>query len=81
MVDPETKEVLGSVLDMLKQQAILSGRLLGWVIALGDTLRQIPALEEKLKESPYYHQATKPPLHTIDEMIRNIDALAQKLKD
>lgn len=81
MIDPETKQVLCSVLEMLKQQAILSGRVLGWVVALGDTLRQIPALEEKLKESPYFHQATKPPLRTIDEMIQNIEALTQKLKD
>lgn len=80
MGDLPTNAVLCSILEMLKQQAILSERLLGWVVALGDTLRQIPALEERLKESPYYHQATKPPLHTIGEMIQNIDALIGQLK-
>lgn len=80
MADLPTNEVLCSILEMLKHQAILSGRLLGWVVALGDTLRQIPVLEERLKESPYYHQATKPPLHTIDDMIQNIDALIAQLK-
>jgi hypothetical protein len=44
-VDPQTTEVLRSILEMLKQQAILSERLLGWVVALGNAIREDAVLE------------------------------------
>ena len=80
MVDQETKEVLCSVLEMLKQQVILSDRILGWTLAVGDTIRQTPALDAELVKHPFYIQATAPPLRTTGVMIRNIEELVQKLK-
>jgi hypothetical protein len=78
-MDEQTKQVLVAILEAQKRQALLSGRLLGWLVAIGDTIRQDAVLEARLKENPYYHQATTPPLHTIDAMIQNIDELIQRL--
>jgi len=80
-MDEQTKQVLVAILEAQKLQTLLSQRLLGWLVAIGDTIRQDPALEARLKENPYYRQATTPPLHTIGAMIQNIDALIERLKD
>jgi hypothetical protein len=78
--DPQVNQVLVAILEMQKKQALLSARLLGWLVAVGDAMRQDAVLEARLTQSPHYYQATTPPLHTIDEMIQNIDALIQQLK-
>jgi hypothetical protein len=36
----------------------------------GNAIQGDAALEERLKQSPYFHQATKPTLHTIGDLIQ-----------
>jgi hypothetical protein len=79
-MDEETKQVFRSTLEMLKQQALVSGRLLGWGLAVADTLRKNPQFEAVLQEHPYFDLGPQPTLRTIDEMTQNIDALIQQLK-
>ncbi len=81
MIDPETKQVLCTALEMLKQQAVLSTRLLGWLVAVGDTVKDNTQLHKALEHNPSYYQSTTPLLHTTEVMIQNIDALIQQLKD
>lgn len=80
MIDPETKQVLLAILEMQKQQVILSTRLLGWLVAVGDTVRANPAMNEVLTQNPFYYQATIPQLDTTGAMLQHIDALIQQLK-
>jgi hypothetical protein len=81
VMDAETKQVLVSTLEMLKQQTVLSDRLFGWVMAVGAAVRKNPELEQALTQHPFFDQGPAPGLQTTGEMIRNIDALIQQLKD
>ena len=80
-MDAETKQVMVSMLEMLKLQAVLSDRLLGWGLAVADTLRKNPQFEALLREHPSFDQGHVPDLQTTGGMIRNIDALIRQLKD
>jgi hypothetical protein len=78
--DQKVNQALLAILEMQKQQALVSGRLLGWGVAVADTLRKNPQFEAVLREHPYFDLGHQPTLRTIDEMIQNIDALIQQLK-
>lgn len=78
--DHQVNEVLLAILEMQKQQAIASSRILGWFLAVSDTLRKSPDFEAQLRQHPYFDLGPEPNVHTIDEMIQNIDALIQQLK-
>jgi hypothetical protein len=78
-MDEQTKQVLLAILEAQKKQALLSERVLGWLVALGDTVREDAVLGARLKESPHYYQATRPLLHTIADMTHDIDVLLQQL--
>jgi len=79
MTDP-TNQVLIAILEAQKQQALVSSRILGWFLAVADTLRKNPEFEERLKQHPYYDLGPEPNLRTIDTLIQNIDALIQQLE-
>jgi len=81
MAELTTRELLISILEAQKQQAVLSARLLGWLLAVADTLRQDKDYETQLKLHPFFDQGPAPSLHTTGEMIRNIDALISQLKN
>jgi hypothetical protein len=81
MIEPEAKQVLRSTLEMLKQQAIYTHRLHGWLIAVAETIAKQPDLAPRLKQHPLYDQGPAPYIQTIDTTTQNIDALIQRLKD
>jgi hypothetical protein len=76
----DTNEVLISILEMLRQQAIYLHRQHGWVIAVAETLRQNPEMAKSLEQHPFYDQGPRQDIQTTDATIRNIDALIQQLK-
>jgi hypothetical protein len=80
MTQLETNEVLRSILEMLKQQAIHLNRHYGWLVAVADTLQKDPKLAEHLKQHPFYDQGPAPTLQRNDDAIQNIDALIRQLK-
>ena len=80
-MDKETKEVLISILGMLKNEAQYLHRQHGWMIALADTVRMLPEAKTAVEQHPFYDQGPRPDVRITDAMIRNIDALIQRLKD
>ena len=81
MTDLPMRQLLISILEAQKQQAILSARLLGWFLALSDTLRQDGEFEKQLKLHPFFDQGPAPSVHTTGAMIRHIDELISQLKN
>jgi len=81
MSDFPTREVLLSILEMLKQQTIYLHRQHGWLIAVADTLRQQNAeIEKKLMQHPFYDLGPRPDIQITDATIRSIDGLIAQLK-
>jgi hypothetical protein len=80
-MDEQTKQILVAILEAQKQQALVSNRILGWFLAVADTLRKNPPFEELLKQHPFYDLGPEPRLQTIEGLIQNIDALIQRLKE
>jgi hypothetical protein len=78
--DQQTNQVLVTILEMLKRQAIYLHRQHGWITALAGAMAADPELESRLKQQPFYDQGPAPFLQTVDVMIQNIDALIQRLK-
>jgi hypothetical protein len=81
MADLPTRELLTALLEAQRQQAVLSARLLGWFLAVTDTLRQDAEFEKQLKMHPYFDQGPEPSVHTSGAMIRHIDELIAQLKN
>ncbi|MBZ5549168.1 MAG: hypothetical protein LAO22_14630 [Acidobacteriia bacterium] len=75
-----TNQVLVSILQMLKEQAIFAHRQQGWITALWETIERDDELQSRLKQHPRYDQGPQPNLQRIDVLTRNIDALIQRLK-
>ena len=80
MNDTELRDVLCSILEMLKQQASYSRRLHGWLIAVAETIEKHPELAEHLKKHPTYDQGPDPNLQRIETTIQRIDALILRLR-
>lgn len=80
MTELQTGDVLCSILDMMKQQALYSHRLHGWVIAVSETIEKQPALVEQLRAHPFFDQGPRPDIQTTEHTIQNIDALIRRLK-
>jgi hypothetical protein len=78
--DPQVNQVLVAILEMVKQQAIYSHRLHGWVIAVSETIEKQPNLVEQLRAHPFFDQGPRPDLQTTQYTIQNIDALIHQLK-
>lgn len=80
MSELETKEILRSVLGLLKMQIAYLHRQHGWVTAIADAMRNDPALAERLEQHPFYDQGPASGIQSTDVMIQNIDVLIQRLK-
>jgi len=80
-MDAETKQVLCSILEMLKDQAIYLHRQHGWLMAVADTVETNADLDAFLKKHPFYRQAPRRDEQRTNEMIQKVDALIQLLKD
>ena len=81
MGDLPTNEVLRSILEMLKQQALYLRLQHGWLIAVAETIEKHPQLGADLKQHSFYDQGPQSALQRIDVMIGNIDALIRQLKE
>lgn len=81
MSELDTGEVLCSILEMVRDLHVYSRRQHGWIIALAETIEKDDELRSALERHPLYDQGSAPSLRSIDVMIRNVDALIQKLRD
>jgi hypothetical protein len=76
----QRNEVLVSILEMLRTQALYLHIQHGWLIAVAETIEKHPQLVEELKRHPFYDQGPQPALRNTDVMIGNINALIAQLK-
>jgi hypothetical protein len=81
MLDRETRNVLSSVLQVVKEQALYLDRQQRWLIALAEAMEKQPDLVAHLKQHPFYDQAHRQDVHKIESLLQNIDALIQQLRD
>ncbi len=79
-MDADTKQVLVSTLEILREQTVYAQRLHGWVIAVHETIEHDETLRSVLRAHSFYHQGPRPDIEITAGLIRNIDALIQKLK-
>jgi hypothetical protein len=77
----ETKEILITILQMLRDEAVYLHRQHGWMIAVADAVRESPEAKKALERHPFYDQGPRPDEKITENAIRNIDALIQKLID
>jgi hypothetical protein len=76
-----TQQVLVSILEMMKQQAIYLHRQHGWLIAVAEAVENNPDLLPYLKQHPFYDLGPRPDVQITQSMIANIDALIQQLRN
>ena len=81
MNEQETKQILCSILTILREQTIYTQRLHGWVIAASETIEQYPDLTAKLKAHPFFYQGPRPDVHITAGLIENIDGLIRQLRE
>ncbi|HMB82524.1 MAG TPA: hypothetical protein VKI40_00590 [Terriglobales bacterium] len=80
MNDLELRNLLCSLLEMMKRQEIHSQRLHGWIIAVAETLEKHPEIAAELKQHPGYDQGPLPWNQMLDSTIQHIDALILGLR-
>ena len=76
----QTNDVLVSVLEMLKQQAIFAHRQQTWLTALWETIERSSELQSRLMEHPLYDRGHQPDLKSMHVLTRNVDVLIQQLR-
>jgi hypothetical protein len=80
MTEMEIKDVLCSILAMMKEQAIYLHRQHGWLIAVADTVETNRDLDAFLKKHPFYDLGPRRDIEITHDAIERIDALIQRLK-
>ena len=80
MPDQQTREVLSSILEMMKDQAIYLQRQRAWLTAIADTIASQPDLEASLKANPFFDLAPRRDEQIMHDAIPNIDALIRQLR-
>ena len=79
-MDAETKQVLVSMLEVLKQQMTFLDRQYGWIVAIAESVRADDDIRKRLEQNSQYDQGPQPQLRHIWNTIQNIDALIQQLR-
>jgi hypothetical protein len=80
MNELDTKSILISILEMVKQLTIYTHRQHGWMIAVAETIAQDPARVAELKQHPFYDQGPREDVQITGNTLQSIDALIQKLR-
>ena len=80
-MDNETREVLCSILGMLRSQAVYLHRQHGWMIAIAETVDNDSALAAHLRQHPFYNQGPRQDVDITNSILANIDALTQRLRE
>ena len=80
MSETPINEILCTILEMMKAQALYLRRQHGWLIAVAETIESNPEMCVRLKQHPFYDQGLAPELRSIGETHQHIDGLIQKLK-
>jgi hypothetical protein len=78
-MDAQTKQVLVSTLEILREQTAYTQRLHGWVIAVHETIEHDEAFRSVLRAHPSYDQGPRPDLHITASLLAKLDALIQQL--
>ena len=78
--DPSTNEVLATILEILKQQAIHLDRVHRWMLGLAEAVETDPVLGARLREHPFYNQGVALQLQSIEMTTQHIDALIRQLR-
>jgi hypothetical protein len=80
MIDPETKQILCSILAMMREQAIYLHRQHGWIIAVAEAVEKHPDLAAHLKQHPFYDQGPRLDIDKTQRLLEKVDALIRQLK-
>jgi hypothetical protein len=79
MEERQHREMLRFILETLKQQAIFLDRQYAWIVALAETIKSDPALEDRLRQHPLYDMGPEPRLRNFAAFEHSIDALIRLL--
>ena len=73
-------QLLASMLEILREEAIYLHRQHGWIIAVAETIEKHPDLVQHLKQHPFYDQGYRPDAYKIERLLQSIDVLIQQLR-
>jgi len=76
----EKNQVLRSILEMMREQAIYLHRQHAWIIAVAETIEKHPDLALALKQHPFYDQGHRQDLYKTELLLQRVDALIQQLR-
>jgi hypothetical protein len=80
MSDQETNQVLRSILEIVREQAIYLHRQHAWIIAVAETIEKHPDLASTLKQHPFYDQGHRQDIYKTELLLQKVDALIQELR-
>jgi len=78
-MDEQTKQVLISILEVLREQANYLHRQHGWLIAVAETIEKQPDLVSDLKRHSFYNQGPRPDVHITASLLERVDVLIRQL--
>ncbi len=78
--DPEIRNVLCSILEVIREQGIYLHRQHGWIIAVAETIEKHPDLVAHLKQHPFYDQGHRLDVYKTELLLQKVDVLLQQLR-
>lgn len=77
----EIRDVLCSILAIMREQTIYLQRQHGWLVSLGDAAIRNPEVAEYLKQHPFFDQGPRRDAEIAHNTLLRIDALILKLSE
>jgi hypothetical protein len=74
-MDNETKEVLISTLELVRDQAAYLHRQHGWIIAVSETIEKYPDLAAELKRHPFFDQGPRLDTYITSRFLEKVHGL------
>lgn len=81
MNNESLNQLLVSLVEILREEAIYLHRQHGWIIAVAETIEKHPDLVQHLKQHPFYDQGCRQDSYKIERLLQSTDALIQQLKE
>ena len=78
-MDEQTKQILVSILEVLREQTSYLHRQHGWVIAVAETIEKQPDLAAHLKQHSFYDQGPRPDMRITASLLERVDVLLRQL--
>ena len=76
----ETNQVLRSILEVIREQAIYLHRQHAWIVAIAETIEKNPDLASLLRQHPLYDQGHRLDIYKTELLLQKIDVLIQELR-